>query len=154
MSSSSEDSENLVTNAIDGNPKSFFRSSSLIAGNEWIQLKLENVALVSKVVIREGESSLIDKTSKNDEYRLRNVYVFVGNIENTKDDRNLMDKNEICDSYSGPGMKEEEIIISCKRSAVEGRFVTIQKRDQSVLSVGEIEVIGQEISFDGTKKGI
>lgn len=154
MTSSSEDSENLATNAIDGNPKSFFRSNSLIAANEWIQLKLENVASVAKVVIRESASSLIDKTSKNDQYRLRNVHVFVGNIKNTKDDRNLMDKNEICDSYSGPGMKEKEIVISCKRSPVEGRFVTVQKLDQSRLNVAEIEVIGQEISFDGTRKGI
>ena len=154
MSSSSEDSENLATNAIDGNPKSFFSSDPVIASNEWIQLKLENVALVSKVVITESASILIDNTSKNDVYRLRNIYVFVGNVENTQDDRNLMDTNEICDSFAGPGMKKEEIIISCKPSAIEGRFVTIQKLDQSVLNVGEIEVIGKEISFDGTKKGL
>ena len=86
----------MATNAIDGNPKSFFSSDPVIASNEWIQLKLENVALVSKVVITESASSLIDKTSKNDGYRLINIYVFVGNIENTKNDRNLMDSNEIC----------------------------------------------------------
>ena len=154
MSSSSEDSENLATNAIDGNPKSFFSLDPVIASNEWIQLKLENVALVSKVVITESASILIDNTSKNDVYRLRNIYVFVGNVENTQDDRNLVDTNEICDNFTGPGMKKEEIIISCKPSAIEGRFVTIQKLDQSVLNVGEIEVIGKEISFDGTKKGL
>ena len=153
-SSSSEDSENLATNAIDGNPKSFFSSDPVIASNEWIQLKLENVALVSKVVITESASSLIDKTSKNDGYRLINIYVFVGNIENTKDDRNLMDTNEICDFFAGPLMKDEGIIISCKPSALEGRFVTIQKLDQSALIVGEIVVIGKEISFGGTQKGL
>ena len=154
MSSSSEDSENLATNAIDGNPKTFFVSDLVIATNEWIQLKLENVALVSKVVITESASSLNDKTSKNDVYRLININVFVGNIENTQDDRNLMDTNEICNSFAGPGMKEEEIIISCKPSALEGRFVTIQKLDQSALIVGEILVFGKEISFDGTQKGL
>ena len=108
---------------------------------------------MSKVNVIESTASLIDKISKNDEYWLKNVYVFVGNIENTKGDRNLMDKNEICDSYASPGMKKEKIIIRCKPSAIEGRFVTIQRLDQSVLNVGEIEVIGKEMSFDGTKKG-
>ena len=154
VSSSSEDSENLATNAIDGNPRSFFVSDTAISSNEWIQIKLENVALVSKVVITESATSLIDKVTRDDEYRLKNVYVFVGNIANTKDDRNLMDTNEICDSYAGPGMKEEKIVLSCKPSAIEGRFVTIQKLDKSVLTVGEIEVFGKELSFDGTYKGL
>ena len=144
----------MATNAIVGNPRSFFVSDKAIASNEWVQLKLENVALVSKVVITESATSLIDKISKNDEYRLKNVYVFVGNIANTKDDRTLMDTNEICDSYAGPGMKEEEIVLSCKPSAIEGRFVTIQKLDKSVLTIGEIEVFGKELSFDGTNKGL
>ena len=131
----------------------FFISDSVLVSNEWIQLKLENVALVSKVNVIESTASLIDKISKNDEYLLKNVYVFVGNIENTKGDRSLMDKNEICDSYASPGMKKEKIIIRCKPSSLEGRFVNIQRLDQSVLNVGEIEVIGKEMSFDGTKKG-
>ena len=78
----------------------------------------------------------------------------LGDIANTKNDRNLMDTNEICDSYAGPGMEEEKIVLSCKPSAIEGRFVTIQKLDKSVLTVGEIEVFGKELSFDGTKKGL
>ena len=154
VSSSSEDSEYFATNAIDGDPKTFFVSSPEITPDEWIQLQLENLALVSKVIITESSSSLIDKESKKDEYRLRNVYVFVGNIEITNDDRNLMDRNEICESYPGPGMIEEKIVLTCKPSAIEGRFVTIQKLDKSVLTVGEIEVIGKELSFDGTKKGL
>ena len=109
---------------------------------------------MSKVNVIESTASLIDKISKNDEYLLKNVYVFVGNIENTKGDRNLMDKNEICDSYASPGMKKEKIKIRCKPSAIEGRFVTIQKLDQSALIVGEIVVIGKEISVGGTQKGL
>ena len=144
----------MATNAVDGNLRSFFVSDTAISSNEWIQIKLENVALVSKVVITESATSLIDKVTRDDEYRLKNVYVFVGNIVNTKDDRNLMDTNEICDSYAGPGMKEEEVVLSCKPFAIEGRFVTIQKLDKSVLTVGEIEVFGKELSFNGTKKGL
>ena len=144
----------MATNSIDGNPKSFFLSDAEIASNEWIQLKLENVALVSKVVITESATSLIDKMGKNDEYRLRNAYVFVGFIENTKDDRNLMETNEICDYYTGPGIKEVGIIISCKPSVIEGRIVTIQKLDKSVLNIAEIKVFGKEISFSGAKKGL
>ena len=121
--------------------------------DEWIQLQLENIALVSKVIITESSSSLIDRKNKKDEYRLRNVFVFVGNIEITQDDRDLMDRNKICESYSGPGMIGEEIVLNCKPHAIEGQFVTIQKVDHSVLNAGEIEVIGKEISFNGLKKG-
>ena len=153
VSSSSEDSEYLAANAIDGNPKTFYASNPVLKPDEWIQLQLENLALVSKVIITESSSSLIDRESKKDSYRLRNVCVFVGNIETTNDDRNLMDRNKICESYSGLGMIGEEIILSCKPSAIEGKFVTIQKLDHSVLNVAEIEVIGKELSFNGLKKG-
>ena len=122
--------------------------------DEWIQLQLENLALVSKVIITESSSSLIDKNSKKDEYRLRHVNVFVGNIEITNDDRNLSDRNDICEFYSGPGMIGEEIVVSCNPSAIEGQFVTIQKLDHSVLTIGEIEIIGKEITFDGLKIGL
>ena len=120
---------------------------------EWIQLQLENVAVVSKVVITESASSHINKTSKRDEYRLRNVQVRVGNTQTTKASPGLIDQNDLCDTYIGPGKREEEIALACKPSVLVGQFITVQKLEQSILNVAEIEVIGKEIAFNGTKKG-
>ena len=153
VSSSSEDPKNIAINAIDGNFKTYYLSSTAIVTGEWVQLKLENVALVSKVVVTESAFQGIDKTNKKNDYRLKNLDVRVGNTQTTRDDHGLIDQNDVCATFSGPGMREEEIVLTCEPSAIKGQFVTVHKVDQSILNIAEIKVIGKEMTFDGTKKG-
>ena len=153
VSSSSEDPKNIANNVIDGNVKTYFLSSTAIVTGEWVQLKLENNALVSKVLITESAFQGIDKNNKKNEYRLKSLDVRVGNVQTTTDDHGLIDQNDICGTFSGPGMREEEIALTCEPSAIKGQFITIHKVEQSILNIAEIKVIGKEITFDGTKKG-
>ena len=153
VSSSSEDPVNVANNVLDGNLKTYYLSSTAIVTGEWVQLKLENVALVSKVVITESAFQGIDKNNKKNEYRLKSLDVRVGNTQTTRDNHGLINQNDICDTFSGPGMREEEIVLTCEPSAIKGQFVTVHKIDQSILNIAEIKVIGKEMTFDGTKKG-
>ena len=143
----------MAYDVVDGDTESFFLSRTAMVTGEWIQLQLENVALVTKVVITESSFGRVDKASKKDEHRLRNIYIRVGDIETSKDDHSSIEKNELCGTFPGPGVKEEKIIVTCKPSASKGKFITVHKMDQSILNIAEIEVIGKEITSNGTVTG-
>ena len=115
---------------------------------EWVQLQLENVALVTKVVIMDSSFGQVNRASKRDEHRLRNIQIRVGDVKTSKDDHSLIEKNVLCGKFPGPAMREEMIVVTCEPSALEGKYITVQKLEQSILNIGEIEVIGKELAFN------
>ena len=122
--------------AIDNDKDTMFHSDNTIdKTNPWLQIELEYVAAINKVIIYNRRHCCGDRT--------KNVALRVGLTKFTKGME--LNNNEICATYEGPGSDGEEIIMNCS-SAMIGQYVSIHLRldTPGSLNINEIMIYGHE----------
>ena len=99
----------------------------------WLQIELEYVAAINKVIIYNRRHCCGDRT--------KNVAVRVGLTKFTKGME--LDNNEICATYEGPGSDGEEIIINCSSTMI-GQYVSVHLMldTPGILNLSEIMIYG------------
>ena len=101
----------------------------------WLQIELEYVAAINKVIIYNRRHCCGDRT--------KNVALRVGLTKFTKGME--LDNNEICATYEGPGSDGEEIVMNCSSTMI-GQYVSMHLRldTPGILNINEIMIYGHE----------
>lgn len=123
--------------AIDGNRETTFSSSGYNEMNPWLQVELQEIGSVDRVIIFNRKDCCGERT--------KNMRVSAGLTKFTTGINTLdIPENEICATYEGPGKDGEEIWIDCKASMI-GRYVSVQlmQTTEAILNFGEIKIYGE-----------
>ena len=99
----------------------------------WLQIELEYVAAINKVIIYNRKHCCGDRT--------KNVALRVGLTKFTKGME--LKNDEVCATYEGPGSDGEKIMINCSRE-MKGLYLSIHlmQNTPTILNLNEIMIYG------------
>ena len=133
FASSEHNAKYSAAKAIDGEPGRHHDFSTKIENYPWLQVELQKVAYVTRIIIINRHTS---------GHRTKNLEVRVGDNKHEGTNQRII-KNKLCATYQGPGKNGEKIALDCTE-AMKGRYVSVQLIHdvRTVLNLDEIEIYG------------